>query len=996
MDQERDRIQADLRGLLEGEIRCDDVFLQVYSSDASIYEIKPLAVIRPRSTADVVACVEYASENNLPIHARGSGTGLAGDSLGPGLVIDFSHSMRRVFETTDETVTVQPGVVLGDLNRMLAPRHQCFGPDPANRTVSTIGGALAIDSSGSPWLRYGSTRQHIESMKVVLSSGELVQLGRHPLQDRLASATVRRLVSQVSDLIAANSSLVTEYKSAAPVNRSGYRLDDILSDNSLDLAKLIIGSEGTLGLITEATVRVSQLPKHRGVVLLLFERLEQAAHAAIEIPRMNASACDLMDRRLLRLACESDVRYDLLLPESTEALLLVEMEGESAKEVRDKLQQIVHYVCRRKRLAFDAKIALEPDDVELYWRLPQHVVPSLYRLKGSTRPLPFVEDICVPPPQLPVFFVQLQNVLKKHQVTASLYGHVGHGQLHIRPFLDLADPDHVRRMQHLARDLYEQVLEVGGTISGEHGDGLSRTWFLREQYGPLYNLFQEVKKIFDPQNIFNPGKIVDESGQVLTQNLRPVAPQLQRRDELGDSSEPDAVGQTGDDTPQPEMIPLELNWNETSIVQAARSCNGCGGCLTKSSFERMCPINRLSPSEEATPRAKANLMRAIVTGALDRTELHGETLKEVADLCVNCHQCRLECPAEVDIPKLMMECKAHYVTNNGLTVSDWFLTHLDSAASWASLVRPFSNWAIANPSFRWLMEKTLGIAQNRKLPQIAPRSFLRQAAKKRLTKPARRSGRKVLYFVDIFANWFDPQLAEAFVSVMEHNGVSIYVHPNQLQSGMSMLSLGAVERAKPIIQKNVALLADAVRQGYHIVATEPAAALCLTREYTNVLDDEDARLVSENASEACSYLWKMHQLGQLELDLKPINTSVGYHQPCHLRALGKGNAGENLLRLIPGMSVRPMEDGCSGMAGTYGLKRDNFRNSLRAGWGLISAIRNPALQIGASECSSCKLQMQQGTTKTTLHPLKLLALAYGLMPEISQELSPSTEELVAK
>ncbi len=995
MDQERDRIQADLRGLLEGVVRCDDVFVQMYASDASIFEIRPLGVVRPGNTADVVACVEYAAENNIPIHARGAGTGLAGESLGPGLVLDFSHFMRRIMKVDAETVTVQPGVVLSDLNRHLALHGRRFGPDPANRAVTTMGSVLAVDAAGSHWLRYGSSRQHVERLKIVMAHGEVVEIGRHALHDRTASATVRRLIHQVSSLVKSNQELISRHKPAAPISRAGYRLDDVLGDDWIDLARLLVGSEGTLGLITEATVRTTELPQHTAVALLLFERLESAANAAIEIPRLGASSCDLMDRRLLRLAAESDARYDLLLPEITEALLLVEVQGETTQEVRDKLSQIVNYACRRKKLAFDARMAFEIDDIELFWRLPQHVVPTLYRLKGSTRPLPFVEDIVVPPPSLPGILIQIQNVLKSHQVTASLFGHIGHGQLHVRPFLDLADPEHVRRMQHLARDLYEAVLKVGGTISGEHSDGLSRTWYLREQFGPLYDVFGDLKQIFDPQNIFNPGKIVDESGQGLTQNLRPVAPSSPRPEEITDSIEPDAIVPVGDETATPETVTLELNWDDESVIRSARACNGCGGCLTKSATERMCPIFRLAPAEEATPRAKANLVRAILTGSLDPTALQGESLKEIADLCVNCHQCRLECPAEVDIPKLMMECKSQFVNNNGLPPSDWFLTRLDSLAAWASLVRPFSNWAVGNRTCRWLLEKTVGIAQGRKLPRIAARSFLRQAARQKLTRPARRSGRKVLYFVDTFANWFDTQLAEALVTVMEHNGVAVYVHPEQLQSGMAMLSLGAVERARRDIRRNVATLAEAVRQGYHIVATEPAAALCLTREYTHVVDDEDAQLVADNSSEACSYLWKMHQLGHLELDLKPINATIGYHQPCHVRALQMGDPGENLLGLIPGLSIRKIDQGCSGMAGTYGLKRENYRNSLRAGWGLISAMRHPSIQVGATECSCCNLQMQQGTTKPTLHPLKLLALAYGLMPEVQKQMAKSSEELIA-
>ena len=261
-------------------------------------------------------------------------------------------------------------------------------------------------------------------------------------------------------------------------------------------------------------------------------------------------------------------------------MLLVEFQGDHPRQVREGLGQIVHVLKRRKRLAIDAKLALEPDDVELFWRLVRRVVPTLYRLKGSTRPLPFVEDIVVPPSELPGFLVRLQNVFKKHQITSSVFGHVGHGQLHLRPFLDLADPDHVRRMQHLARDLYAEVMEVGGTISGEHADGLSRTWFLREQFGPLYAVFEQLKTIFDPLPILNPGKIIDQAGQSLTQNLRPVRPARSSADEIIDSDEPDAMVQfTGASKTLP-IIPLELNWRNDDIMLAARACNGCGGCRT--------------------------------------------------------------------------------------------------------------------------------------------------------------------------------------------------------------------------------------------------------------------------------------------------------------------------------------------------------------------------------------------------------------------------------
>ena len=289
----------------------------------------------------------------------------------------------------------------------------------------------------------------------------------------------------------------------------------------------------------------------------------------------------------------------------------------------------------------------------------------------------------------------------------------------------------------------------------------------------------------------------------------------------------------------------------------------------------------------------------------------------------------------------MVECKAQYVVTNGLRPTDWFLAHLDRVGAWGSFLHPLANWAIANRQMRWVMERLLGVAQGRKLPRFAASSFIRRAHRRRLTRPTRRTGRKVVFFVDIYANWHDVQLAEALVAVFEHNGIAVYVPPNQLQSGMAAISIGAVDAARKFAVHNVQLLAEAVRQGYHIVTAEPAAALCLTHEYLNLVDDDDARLVAENTSEACSYLWKLHQEGQLELDLKPVNATLGYHLPCHLRALQVGTPGDHLLRLIPGLTVTPISDACSGMAGTFGLRRANYRSSLRAGWGLISALRSP-------------------------------------------------------
>ncbi len=990
LDHDRERIQQDLRGLIAGDVRCDDVFRQLYASDGSVFEIQPLGVVRPRSTADVVAAVQYAAEKQIPIHARGAGTGLAGESLGSGLVVDFSRYLARVKYTGDTSVRVQPGLGCERLNAHLRPTRRIFGAGAGNRNMSTMGGLIAIDGAGSRWLKYGTAGQHVVSMQVVLADGQVLEVGREPLvHGRSADPNPRKreLIDRLVCLLADHAELIRSKQPKAPVNRCGYHVVGVLGEDYLDLARLLAGSEGTLALVTEAVVNTQPLPRYQGVALLLFDSLEKASRAVMEILPFGPSACDLMDRRHLSLARETEVRFDLLIPTDTEAALLVEHDGNRLSEVRQQVLRLVEEIHHRRQLSFATRQAFDATEIELFWHLAHRITPTLYRSKTATRPVPVIEDVAVPPELLPEFLVRMQNVLKRHQVIAATYAHAGQGQLHIQPFLNLAIPEDVEKIERVAEDLYDEVLSAGGTLSAEHACGLSRTPFVRRQYGELYEVFREIKRAFDPQNVFNPGKIVSDEMVPLTRHLRPpVAVPVE--------APPAAVQDTGEPPALKSLLELQLSWDPAQVADVVRTCNGCGDCRCQTPGGRMCPIFRSLPSEEASPRAKANLIRGVLAGQLPLTSLSSEEFKAVADLCVNCHACVLECPARVDIPKLMLEGKGAYVAVNGLSSSDWVMSRLDWLCRLGCRVPTVANWALRNRQMRWLLEKTLGIAQGRKLPPLASRTFIQWAAKRRLVRPSRRSGHKVVYFVDLYANYCDPRLGRALVAVLEHNGVAVYVPPEQKHSGVPAVSCGALDTARQSAARNVKVLAEAVRQGYHVVATEPAAALCLSREYLNLIDDEDTRLVAQNTSEACSYLWKMHTQGRLQLDLEPISATLGYHMPCRLKALQVGSPGENLLRLIPGLTIHRLEEGCSGMAGTFGLKRENYRASLRAGWNLIRAIRNPNLQAGATECSTCKIQMEQGTNKPTIHPIKLLALAYGLMPETLSLLTTPGKESI--
>lgn len=988
MNDEQTRIVDDLAGLLAGELRCDPLTVAMYASDASLYQIRPMGVVYPRHREDVETVVKYCAEMHIPLIGRGAGSGVAGESLGSGLIVDFTRYMRRTLDVGAETVRVQPGMVLQKLNTMLRPHGRYFPPDPSRYDVTTVGSMVAVDGAGSHSIRVGSTRDHVQSLEMVLASGKSLELGLEPLsqitepivsrsgesgffgEKTILTTLKRNLVDKVVRVLRDNAELIKQYQPPLVRNRCGYYLRNLLTHSTVHFPRLLVGSEGTLGLFTAATLHTSPLPAHRALVLLLFSQMETATQAVREIIYSEPSACDLLDRRVLGLGRESDARFAHIISPAAEAALLVEQTGATSEECQDRIRQVLASVKGLSPAPIVAHVAYTYDEVEFLWSLPHRVVPLLSRLQGSTRPLPFVEDIAVPPEALHEFLVAAQNVFKSHQVTASLYSHAAAGQIHLRPFLPPPTSADAGRIEEIACDLYQAVFAVGGTISGEHAAGLSRTAFIPDQYGPLYAVFREIKNIFDPHNLMNPGKIINDDPHLTVRNFRPES------------------------VASPNVVELNLKWQPDELIQAAARCNGCGSCRTQDPDLRMCPIFRLDPVEEASPRSKANLMRGYCLGTVRDDDLAAPAMKRMANLCFNCKQCELECPSSVNIPQMMTEAKAAYVSAHGLSRADWVLSRIHSFGNVLGFSPRIANWLIANPVARWAFEKLTGIARQRKLPKVSSSTFLKQAKRQLLTRPVRWNEQQaVVYFVDHYANWHDPQLGQALVAVLRHHGIPVYVPPNQVPSGMAMISTGDLDAARKLASKNIKVLAEFAREGIPIVCSEPTAALCLQKEYPALLDHPDVNVIAANTIEAGAYLIKLHEAGKLRTDFRPLDLDVVYHTPCHLRALERGTPLLDLLHLIPQLRVHTIDKGCSGMAGTYGLSQENFRNSLKIGWGLISRMRQGNMHAGVTECSSCKLQMEQGTTAPTVHPLLLLALAYGLMPELSQRLQPNKKSL---
>ncbi|MDO4587188.1 MAG: FAD-linked oxidase C-terminal domain-containing protein [Planctomycetia bacterium] len=1139
---QQSRLQDDLRGLISGDVRCDNVILQLYSTDAGMFEYKPLGVIYPRSVHDVVATIRYASELKIPVHPRGSGTSLNGGSLGNGLILDFTRYMKRMIHADDESVLVQPGAVRERVNDLLRrTKRHFFSPSAGHLPTNTLGSILATDSIGPRWLRYGFPHDYIRELQVVLPNGTIKNLRPVPLNDLTDPLEINivQIIKNASD------SILKEQKSNA-IDCPGYRLEGVIQNEMFHFARLIAGSEGTLGIITEALLSTTVLANNSGAIIFLFDSMEKATKAILPILDSQPTLCELIDRRIINMVRDWDKRFIPILPNDTEVAVIVELDCDSPRELSEKLNLLVHRIRDQKGLSFGSWLAFHHAETELFRDLLRKSQVALFRIAKPFQIISLLEDIIVPVSTLPSFIHEIQNILKKNEITYSLSGHIGIGQIRLQPILDTREPFFLNSMTQWASEIFALVDKYGGTVGAAKGLGRAKSLTIPKRYPNLAPVFAHIKKLIDPKNIFNPGIIVpqlpifnhlssndfsvpplnqwnysnisnsfnnsdsqknstihkeannsknvddlkrfdhpidldnsvsseaedcfdskksivsrnaspketkdqdilfssrqrsndcssQEIDQVLNQNLvdsttlqeKPKPNQksnqvsksfqngfdetikneiqnlLANKNEfrsLFSSFESSTNIETFDSTNQvvfpqksasennsfESQLAFQLKWEANKISDSTFSCSGCGLCRSRTPEVRMCPIFRHTPDETVSCRTKSNFLRGILDGKLQLETLTNEDARIISEYCLFCHCCVQECPSKTDIPKLVFHIKSAYNAAHGLSLSDRFFSNIDIILNITSIFSGIMNYIQTNRTTRWILEKTLNLPQGRKLPKLSRLSYLsRLALKKRQSSPIRRSERKIALFLDTYANHYDLKLVEAAVKILEHNGITVYIPRRQKNSGHQAFSLGDNYKAEIISQRNVNALIDAVRQGYQVITLEPISAVCIRQEYLYLHDDQETRLVAENTMDICSYLYGLHQEGMLELNFSPLPYSLGYHAPCRTLALtgdslNVSTPAQELLQLIPALNVRRLERGCCGSGGVIGMKKKNYARSLRLGMPLFLALREPTIQIGCSECNSCRIQMEQGTDKNVLHPLKILAFAYGLMPE---------------
>ncbi len=947
-------LEAELKKELDGEVRFDDLSRTLYSTDASNYQIEPVGVVIPRTVEDVHKTVETSSKYRVPILPRGGGTSLAGQAVGHALVIDFSKYLNLIIEVDPEakTVRAEPGIYLEQLNLRLIKYGLMFGPDPSTARIATVGGAVGNNSTGAHSILYGMAGDNISAAKLLLSGGGAISLNALNKND-LAAITrgnghKEKLFRKLGRLSKEYSETIKKEFPRHWRRASGYSLN-YLTETPFNPAKLIAGSEGTLGVATELTLDLVPRPSYTGLAILQFGSVVEAMEAVPVIMEQSPSAIELIDSTLINLTRKHAGYRSMLsfVDGEPEVLLVTEFYGDGEAEIKSKTGNLAKYL-REKNIGCNVTYALTPGEQANVWGVRRAGLGLIMSTRGENKPISCIEDLSVPVGKLPEFVADISDLFKRVGTRAAFYGHASGGCLHIRPLVNLKSGAGVRVMKELTEEGLKLVLKYGGVLSGEHGDGIQRSYLNEKLFGTeLYGAMRELKAAFDPDGLFNPGKVVD-------------------------APSPDENLRYGKDYNTYE-IKTYLDWSsDNGFAGAAEMCNGQGVCR-KIGEGVMCPSYMATRDERDTTRARANSLRAALAGKMDSKSMAGEEMHGVFDLCLSCKACKNECPSQVDAAKMKLEFLAHYHAVNGIPLRDRFFGDVHNMSRLASKAVPLSNFLIGNPLTKRILSG-LGIHPERSLPVLAGEKFTdwfygRKPVSKKTTVG------KVVYFHDTWTTFYQPEVGKAAVSLLEEAGFEVVLAAQRECCGRPRLSKGIIEPVKKTARTNVSLLAEFAREGIPVVGTEPSCILTFRDEYPDLLPgDEDAMILGNNSYLLDEFLHGLHTEGRLDINWKPDGLSVLFHGHCHQRALTGIKAPIELLSLA-GCGVRESGAGCCGMAGSFGYESEHYEVSRTIGEDrLLPAVReaSPNTVIAVSGVS-CRHQIEHFTGRRAKHIAEVLA-----------------------
>ncbi len=986
----------ELERVIRGSVRFDGYSRMLYSTDASNYQVQPLGVVIPQIEEDVQAAVSIAARHGAPLLPRGGGSSLAGQAVGPALVLDFSRHLDRLLEVDPEaaTVTAQPGLTIDALNRAVARHGLMLGPDPASGNRATVGGSLGNNATGSHSILYGMMADNVQAVDVVLADGSQAHFG--PVAPEALAVRGRRdglegriyrelpgMVQGIMDEILARwpkhwrraSGYNLDRLAAAllpPAERAklsgGTRFRPALADPTriqhFNLAQLITGSEGTLAVVTQATLRLVPRPAHKALAIVHFDRLLDACTAICDILETEPSASELMDKHLMDLARAQPewAKRMHFVEGDPAAVLATEFYGESEGELLAKLEKLEAHL-RHRGWRGPVKRILDPARQAEVWEVRKAGLNLLMSRRGDYKPVPGIEDVSVPPERLADYLGEILDFCQAQEgiLGVAVYAHASAGCLHVRPLLNLKSAQGVGLLEQAAHFAASLAVKYGGAMSGEHGDGLARSSLNPQIFGPvLYQALREVKQLFDPDNRLNPGKVVD--APPLTENLR--------------------YG--------PDYHTLELatvfDWSrDGGYAPAIEMCNGAGVCR-KLEVGTMCPSFMATREERDSTRGRANALRNALAGRIPQEELFVPEMYGALDLCLGCKACSSECPSAVDMARIKAEYLVHYYRRNGLPLFNRMMGLLPQLNrllyATARVVKPLPglvNWALTTPPARLLL-KRMGVHPRRRLPAYAPQPFSAWARARRGIRPLStldEAEKPVILFHDTWLEYNDPAIGWAMVQVLEAAGYQLFLAEKRACCGRPLITGGQADKARRNADYNVALLAPYAARGVPILGAEPSCILTLRDEYPDLAQDkEQARVLASGAFTLEEFVVREAKAGRFAPSWRPDPGRVLLHGHCHQKALVGNEASVAALELA-GYQVEVIPSGCCGMAGDFGYGVEHYEISRRVGEDrLFPAVRAAgADQLIVASGMSCRHQIDHFTGRQPVHLAQALALA---------------------
>jgi Fe-S oxidoreductase/FAD/FMN-containing dehydrogenase len=982
----------DLRDILQGDLVIGDVPLGAYATDSGVWERKPLAMIAPRDETETLAVLRYASENRLSVHPRGAGLGVTAECLGRGIVLDSSRYLRRIIELTADRITVQAGVTVREVRIALAQQGRRLPGLSGEADEFTIGGWLCgPDLATSP----NETRHAhaLSSVRLALSDGSAESLTSIPLAtaeggDALSPA--QRSLFRIS-----------QWHGGLHETANGTLRPDRHAMNAADLIdreagifcpqRILAGSRGALGVVSEATLTTVRLSRYSLWAAIGFDLPERAADESFDLPGADRLEwAEILDWRTIALSRDADPHLKPFFPEPTPATLCVRW-GADDESLLKRLERRLIDIFRRRGVYVRTEVVSAASEQPL--ANPRKWVRRALALReGAPLPRPVCDGLVVPPAAVGGVLSQIAGASQNARLNVAMRVAPLTGRISVEPLFDPARQLSDIPIAAWLGSLASIVEKAGGYLWGvEPWMSRIRSSALQRRFAPNVPVWREVKAALDVAGVLNPEVLPGQVRTDLALRVLSIPASLTPAHDAVRTSESGHLTllepkheSTIDRFPVLPILEPELTWPEDRGPQlTASACNACGACRSLDVTSRMCPSFRGDRAESSSPRALAGLLRQVTSGTIDPTLWGSEQLKEAAEACFHCQMCRTECQAGVDISALMIEAKAAAVENHGLAPKDFWLSRVDTLARLASYFPVIANGILSHGRSRWLLEKVTGLSKHRRLPRVRRWTFIQRAETRGWCRPRPHlPGPRVALFLDILSNHFDHDLAETAVEYLKWAGVNVFVPARQRSSGMPALVVGDLDRARDLVRTNLRVLGNAVRDGFTIVCLEPTSAMVLRDYYPRLTDDLDAALVAENTLELGTYLAGMNERGLLPAADKALHGRIGYHQPCHLRVMNVGKPGYDLVKRIPGVSVEFIDRGCSGIAGPFGFARSNFRKSLRIGHQLRTRLQDPDIEVGMTECLSCRMQMEQGLTKRSHHPVEILAMASGLKPDL--------------